>query len=190
MHKRHLGLDNLDTVRDLQERDAYIESNYARCPLEISAVKSDLACPHSPRPSAQTLLRYLRDTWTKTVNIHYIGGNDRQFHDTPKTIEPHNRRGRGSTRRKMCHMQLAKEWLRSYTTQQLKNCINLEVQQGAVVFQLYYRLGDVVVDRGDQQTSYIIPAMKTTLRWQLVAGVDTFQLYISCGGKYGKPINN
>jgi hypothetical protein len=24
----------------------------------------------------------------------------------------------------------------------------------------------------------------------LVAGVDTFQLYISCGGKYGKPINN
>jgi hypothetical protein len=78
----------------------------------------------------------------------------------------------------------------SYTTQQLKNCINPEVQQGAVVFQLYYRLGDVIVDRGDQQTSYIIPTMKTTLRWQLVAGVDTFQLYISCCGKYGKPINN
>jgi hypothetical protein len=55
---------------------------------------------------------------------------------------------------------------------------------------LYYRLGDVVVDRGDQQTSYIISAMKTTLRWQLVVGVDTFQSYISCGGKYGKPINN
>jgi hypothetical protein len=77
----------------------------------------------------------------------------------------------------------------SYTTQQLKNCINPEVQQGTVVFQLYYRLGDVVVDRRDQQTSYIIPAMKTTMRWQLVAGVDTFQSYISCGGKYGKPIN-
>jgi hypothetical protein len=87
-------------------------------------------------------------------------------------------------------MQLAKERLRSYTTQQLKNCINPEVQQAAVVFQLYYRLGDVVVDRGDQQTSYIIPAIKTTLRWQLVAGVDTFQSYISCGGKYGKLINN
>jgi hypothetical protein len=65
-----------------------------------------------------------------------------------------------------------------------------KVQQGAVVFQLYYRLGDVIVDRRDQQTSYIIPAMKKTLRWQLVASVDTFQLYISCGGKYGKPINN
>jgi hypothetical protein len=48
----------------------------------------------------------------------------------------------------------------SYMTQQLKNCINLEVHQGVVVFQLYYRLGDVVVERGDQQTSYIIPAMK------------------------------
>jgi hypothetical protein len=87
-------------------------------------------------------------------------------------------------------MQPAKEQLWSYTTQQLKNCINLEVQQDAVVFQLYYRLGDVVVDRGDQQTSYIIPAMKTTLRWQLVVGMDTFQSYISCSGKYGKPINN
>jgi hypothetical protein len=64
------------------------------------------------------------------------------------------------------------------------------VHQGAVVFQLYYRLGDVVVDTEDQQTSYIIPTMKKTLRWQLVAGVDTFQLYISCGGKYDKPINN
>jgi hypothetical protein len=53
----------------------------------------------------------------------------------------------------------------SYTTQELKNCINPEVQQGAVVFQLYYCLGDVVVDGGDQHTSYIIPAMKTTLRW-------------------------
>jgi hypothetical protein len=91
-------------------------------------------------------------------------------------------------------MQPAKERLRviynSYTTQQLKNCINPEVHQGAVVFQLYYRLGDVVVDTEDQQTSYIIPTMKKTLRWQLVAGVDTFQLYISCGGKYDKPINN
>jgi hypothetical protein len=52
----------------------------------------------------------------------------------------------------------------SYMTQQLKNCINLEVHQGVVVFQLYYRLGDVVVERRDQQTSYIIPTMKTTLR--------------------------
>ena len=78
----------------------------------------------------------------------------------------------------------------SYTTQQLKNCINTEVQQGAVVFQLYYRLGDVVVDRGNQQTPYIIPAMKKTLRWHLVVGMDTFQLYISCGGKYDKPRSN
>jgi hypothetical protein len=45
-------------------------------------------------------------------------------------------------------------------TQQLRNCINPEVHQGAVVFQLYNRLGDVVVERGDQQTLYIIPAMK------------------------------
>jgi hypothetical protein len=62
----------------------------------------------------------------------------------------------------------------SYTTQQLRNCINPKVHQGAVVFQLYNRLGDVVVER----------------RWQLVAGVDTFQLYISCGRRYGKPMNN
>jgi hypothetical protein len=45
-------------------------------------------------------------------------------------------------------------------TQQLRNCINPKVHQGAVVFQLYNRLGDVVVERGDQQTLYIIPAMK------------------------------
>jgi hypothetical protein len=48
----------------------------------------------------------------------------------------------------------------SFMTQQLRNCINPEVHQGAVVFQLYNRLGDVVVERGDQQTLYIIPAMK------------------------------
>jgi hypothetical protein len=69
-----------------------------------------------------------------------------------------------TTRRKLCHMQPAKERLRviynSYTTQQLKNCINPKVHQGAVVFQLYNRLGDVVVERGNQQTLYIIPAMK------------------------------
>jgi hypothetical protein len=34
------------------------------------------------------------------------------------------------------------------------------------------------------------PKSKTTLRWQLVASVDTFQSYVSCSGKYGKPINN
>jgi hypothetical protein len=39
---------------------------------------------------------------------------------------------------------------------------------------LYYLLGDVVVERGDQQTSYIIPAMKITLRWKLVVDVDAF----------------
>jgi hypothetical protein len=57
MHEQHLGSDNLDAVRDLQERDAYSDSNYACCPPELSAVESDLTCPHSPRPSAQTLLR-------------------------------------------------------------------------------------------------------------------------------------
>jgi hypothetical protein len=76
--------------------------------------------------------------------------------------------GGTNTRRKLCHMQPAKERLRviynSYTTQQLKNCIKPEVHQGAVVFQLYYQLGDVVVERGDQQISYIIPTIKTTLR--------------------------
>jgi hypothetical protein len=64
-------------------------------------------------------------------------------------------------------MQPAKERLRviynSYMTKQLKNCINPEVYQGIVFFQLYYRLGDVVVEKRDQQTSYIIPAMKTTM---------------------------
>jgi hypothetical protein len=51
-------------------------------------------------------------------------------------------------------MQLAKERLsvlyNSYTTKQLKNCINPEVYQGVVVFQLYYRLGDVVVEKRNQ----------------------------------------
>jgi hypothetical protein len=75
-------------------------------------------------------------------------------------------------------MQPAKEQLsalyNSYKSKQLKNCINHEVYQGVVVFQLYYLLGNVVVERGDQQTSYIIPAMKITLRWKLVVDVDAF----------------
>jgi hypothetical protein len=38
----------------------------------------------------------------------------------------------------------------SSTRRKLYHMINPEVYQGAVVFQLYYRLGDVVVERGDQ----------------------------------------
>ena len=59
-----------------------------------------------------------------------------------------------TTRRKECHMQPFKEWLsvlyNSYMTKQLKNWMNIEVYPGVVVFQLYYRLGDVVVEKEDQ----------------------------------------
>jgi hypothetical protein len=48
----------------------------------------------------------------------------------------------------------------SYMTQQLRNCINPVVHKYAVFFQFYNRLGDIVVERRDQQTSYIISAMK------------------------------
>jgi hypothetical protein len=47
-----------------------------------------------------------------------------------------------------------------------------------------------VVERRDQQTTYIIPATKTTLRWKVVANVDAFQSYISCGGKSSCLIND
>jgi hypothetical protein len=80
------------------------------------------------------------------------------------------------------------------TTIQVINVVikpwNSTSDQGVVVFQLYYRLRDVLVERRDQQTSYIIPATKTTLRWKVVANVDAFQSYISCGGKSSCLIND
>lgn len=57
MHEQHLRSDNLDAVRDLQERDAYSDSNYTCYPPELLAVEFDLACPHFLHQSAQTLLR-------------------------------------------------------------------------------------------------------------------------------------
>jgi hypothetical protein len=59
-----------------------------------------------------------------------------------------------STRRKQCPLKLVKEQLSvlydSFTTKQLKYCINVDMYQGIVLFQLQCRLGDVFVKNGDQ----------------------------------------
>ena len=51
----------------------------------------------------------------------------------------------------------------SYMTKQLKNWKNAVVYQGVVVFQLYYWLWDVVVEKRDQQTSFIMNL--SSLQW-------------------------